>query len=343
VSTHHRDHEGTSALVPAVGWHPELHQDPLAGHRQGVFGATLSRLDGPRKVVGTATFASEFPLASMLYVAVVYSTVTRGRIVNLDMAHVERVPGVALVMTHHNASVLNVAPAFRKEPLGFAGHSVPVMQDDQIRWNGQPLHSCWWKPRRTPQGERRSWPRTGHLWTNCSSTCGTALRSRGWRWTKSAAVMEDCVPSPLPGATRATPRSWNARAWMRCPSKPRQPPFDCGRILNAKTAARQLRGGMVMGLGLALMEQTHVDPRNGRIMNLSLDEYQVPVHTDVPEIEVLCTDIPDPRTPTGARGLGEIGVTGVGAAVANAVHDAAGRRIRELPITLDKLGCPRQR
>lgn len=113
--------------------------------------------------------------------------------------------------------------------------------------------------------------------------------------------------------------------------------FDCGRILNAKTAASQFRGGIIMGLGLALMEETQRDPRSGRIMNPSLAEYHVPVHMDVPEINVIWTDIPDPHSPLGARGIGEIGITGVGAAVANAVYNATGKRIRKLPITLDKL------
>lgn len=112
--------------------------------------------------------------------------------------------------------------------------------------------------------------------------------------------------------------------------------FDCGKILNPKTAASQFRGGFVMGLGLALMEETQFDERNGRIMNPSLSEYHVPVHMDVPEIEVIWTDIPDPHAPMGAHGVGEIGITGVGAAVANAVHNATGKRIRDLPITLDK-------
>ena len=113
--------------------------------------------------------------------------------------------------------------------------------------------------------------------------------------------------------------------------------FDCGRILNAKTAASQFRGGIIMGLGLALMEETQFDERNGRIMNPSLAEYHVPVHMDVPEIDVIWTDIPDPHTPMGAHGIGEIGITGVGAAVANAIYNATGRRVRDLPITLDKL------
>ena len=113
--------------------------------------------------------------------------------------------------------------------------------------------------------------------------------------------------------------------------------FDTGCILNPKTAASQFRGGIVMGLGLALTEETLFDERTGRIMNPSLAEYHVPVHLDVPQIDVIWNDIPDPRSPIGLRGIGEIGITGVGAAVANAVYNATGIRVRDLPITLDKL------
>src|ERR1700693_2159772 len=113
--------------------------------------------------------------------------------------------------------------------------------------------------------------------------------------------------------------------------------FDTGRILTPKTAASQFRGGIIMGLGLALMEETQFDERNGRVMNPSLAEYHVPVHMDVPNIDVMRTDIPHPRAPMGAHGVGEIGITGVRAAVANAIYNACGKRIRNLPITLDKL------
>lgn len=113
--------------------------------------------------------------------------------------------------------------------------------------------------------------------------------------------------------------------------------FDTGRILNPRTAASQFRGGIIMGLGLALMEETQFDERSGRIMNPSLAEYHLPVHMDVPKIDVIWTDIADPHTPMGAHGIGEIGITGVGAAVANAVFNATGKRVRDLPITLDKL------
>lgn len=80
--------------------------------------------------------------------------------------------------------------------------------------------------------------------------------------------------------------------------------FDCGRIINAKTAASQFRGGIIMGLGLALMEETQFDERTGRVMNPLLAAYHVPVHLDVPEIDVIWSDEADPHTPMGARGVG---------------------------------------
>ena len=113
--------------------------------------------------------------------------------------------------------------------------------------------------------------------------------------------------------------------------------FDCGTILNPKTARSQFRGGIIMGIGMALTEETMFDERSGRIINPSLAEYHVPVNLDVPHIEILTNDIPDPHSPLGAHGIGEIGITGVAAAIANAVFNATGKRVRELPITLDKL------
>ncbi|MEV4553971.1 xanthine dehydrogenase family protein molybdopterin-binding subunit [Nonomuraea wenchangensis] len=113
--------------------------------------------------------------------------------------------------------------------------------------------------------------------------------------------------------------------------------FDVGRIVNAKTAASQLRGGIVMGLGMALSEETLVDPRTGRIMNPSLADYHVPVHADVPHIDVHYLDEPDPTMPLGLVGIGEVSIAGVAAAVANAVRHATGVRVLDLPITLDKV------
>lgn len=113
--------------------------------------------------------------------------------------------------------------------------------------------------------------------------------------------------------------------------------LDSGRVANPKTASSQLRGGITMGIGMALTEETLFDDRRGRIMNPSLAEYHVPVNLDVPDIEVMFLNIPDEQAPYGGRGIGEIGITGTAAAIANAVYHATGKRIRELPITLDKL------
>lgn len=113
--------------------------------------------------------------------------------------------------------------------------------------------------------------------------------------------------------------------------------FDVGRVINPKTAASQLRGAIVMGIGMALSEQTLIDPRNGRNMSVGLDSYYVPVHADIPPIDVAWLDQPDPTMPLGIIGLGEVGMTGAAAAIANAGFHATGRRVRDLPITLDKL------
>jgi len=113
--------------------------------------------------------------------------------------------------------------------------------------------------------------------------------------------------------------------------------FDVGTVINAKTAASQLRGGIVMGIGMALSERTLVDPRTGRIANPSLSEYYIPVHADIPRIDVRYLNHPDPTMPLGLTGVGEVGITGTAAAVANAIYHATGKRVRDLPITLDKL------
>jgi xanthine dehydrogenase YagR molybdenum-binding subunit len=113
--------------------------------------------------------------------------------------------------------------------------------------------------------------------------------------------------------------------------------FDTGRIINPLTAASQFRGAIVMGIGSALTEETILDERTGRLLNASLAEYHVPVHADIPPIDVAWLGHPDPMAPMGGKGVGEIGMVGVAAAVANAVYNATGRRIRDLPITPDKV------
>ena len=110
-----------------------------------------------------------------------------------------------------------------------------------------------------------------------------------------------------------------------------------GRILNTKTAGSQILGGVVWGIGMALHEETLIDHRFGRIMNANIAEYHVPVNADVHDIKVIFVDEPDDSNPLGIKGVGEIGIVGVAAAIANAVHHATGKRVRDLPITLDKV------
>ncbi len=114
--------------------------------------------------------------------------------------------------------------------------------------------------------------------------------------------------------------------------------FGEGRIVNEKTAHSQLIGGIIWGIGMALMEETVLDQQMGRIINNNLSEYLVPVNTDIPKIEAFFIEEHDPRVNLiGVKGIGEIGNIGSTAAIANAVYHATGRRIRHLPITPDKL------
>jgi xanthine dehydrogenase YagR molybdenum-binding subunit len=111
-----------------------------------------------------------------------------------------------------------------------------------------------------------------------------------------------------------------------------------GKIINTKTARSQLNGGVISGIGMALLEETLMDKKYGRVLNADLAEYHVPVHADIPLLETAFIDEDDfSINPIGAKGIGEISIVGVAAAVANAVYHATGVRVRDLPITLDKV------
>ncbi|TCU07010.1 xanthine dehydrogenase family protein molybdopterin-binding subunit [Rhizobium sullae] len=111
-----------------------------------------------------------------------------------------------------------------------------------------------------------------------------------------------------------------------------------GRILNPRTARSQILGGIVMGLGMALHEESMIDHRSGRIMNHNIAEYHMPTHADVEDIEVVFVEEEDDKvSPIGVKGVGEIGIVGVAAAISNAIFHATGKRIRHFPITVDKI------
>jgi xanthine dehydrogenase YagR molybdenum-binding subunit len=114
--------------------------------------------------------------------------------------------------------------------------------------------------------------------------------------------------------------------------------FAAGRILNARTAHSQAIGGLIWGLGAALHEETLVDERLGRFMNNDLAGYHVPAHADAVNVEaVYLPELDDKSNPLKSKGLGELAICGAGAAVANAIYNACGVRVRSYPITLDKL------
>lgn len=114
--------------------------------------------------------------------------------------------------------------------------------------------------------------------------------------------------------------------------------FAAGRILNERLARSQLMGGMIMGAGSGLIEESILDPRHGQFVNHDLAEYHVPVQADIPSVEVLILpEREEQANPLGAKGIGEIGIVGVAAAIANAVFNATGVRVREAPVTLDKV------
>jgi xanthine dehydrogenase YagR molybdenum-binding subunit len=114
--------------------------------------------------------------------------------------------------------------------------------------------------------------------------------------------------------------------------------YGAGKILNSKTGRNQFYGSIVWGIGMALMENTRRDARTGRAVTRDLADYHVPVHADIPSIDVILVDETDTAVnDVGAKGIGELGMTGTAAAIANAIYHATGKRVRDLPITTDKL------
>jgi xanthine dehydrogenase YagR molybdenum-binding subunit len=114
--------------------------------------------------------------------------------------------------------------------------------------------------------------------------------------------------------------------------------YDAARIINPKTARSQAIGGIIWGIGQALLEQSETDPLTGRFLNRNYSGYLVPTNADIPELDVLFVgDFDEDASPLGAKGLGELTAVSVAPAIANAVYHATGKRVRDLPITVEKL------
>jgi xanthine dehydrogenase YagR molybdenum-binding subunit len=114
--------------------------------------------------------------------------------------------------------------------------------------------------------------------------------------------------------------------------------MDSGRVYNPKLAESQWKGGIIMGIGQALLEEGIVDPRHGRVLNNNLADYLIATNSDIPDLQVISVGIPDYEASVlGGKAVGELGIVGVAPAIANAVFHATGKRIRDLPITLEKL------
>ena len=126
------------AIQTAASLMPDRPADPLTGADR-VLGRPISRVDGPLKVTGGARFAAEVPFEDVAYAALVYSTIARGRISSIDTAAAEAAPGVLLVMTHRNAPRMKAPPQMMIDPSGATMSNLPIMQDEMIHWNGEPV------------------------------------------------------------------------------------------------------------------------------------------------------------------------------------------------------------
>jgi xanthine dehydrogenase YagR molybdenum-binding subunit len=134
--------QGESQTATPLGpesWEPGNEPDPLIRHEHGLIGAPVSRLDGALKVTGAARFAADVQLDGMVYAALAFSTIARGRLATLETGAAEEARGVVLVMTYKNAPRMKPIPLFMTSAKAAGGDDLPVMQDDRIHWNGQPI------------------------------------------------------------------------------------------------------------------------------------------------------------------------------------------------------------
>ena len=209
--------------------------------------------------------------------------------------------------------LLRLAKAMPNSPLADAGEDDVTLTDGKIARSSDGIG----------RADRRRHARTARWIASRSRKKTSSRRTKSHAQNTHSAIFAEVKIDEQLGVIRVT-RVVNAVA--------------AGRILNTKTAHSQIMGSVVWGIGMALHEETLFDHRFGRIMNANIAEYHVPVNADIHDIDVIFVEEPDALiNPLGIKGLGEIGIVGVAAAIANAVYHATGTRVRDLPITLDKL------
>jgi CO/xanthine dehydrogenase Mo-binding subunit len=283
---------------------------------------------------------------------IVGASIAKGRVRSIDVAAATTVPGVLTVLTNDNAPRL----AERQlQPTALQDRTLQVLQDDEVRYDGQPIAVV---VAETIEQARHAAGLVSPKYEVGTPVVAIEAELRSaYAPKETARGPTDTKHGDFDSAFRADATENEARKALSCRSFGAQfceahvdeltgeirvsrvvSAFAAGRILNAKTARGQLLGGIVWGISLALLENTVRDVRDGRVVTKELQDYHVPVDADVPAIDVITVDEVDPHvSAVGAKGIGELGIVGIGAAIANAVFHATGKRVRDLPITLDKL------
>src|SRR5580704_5632289 len=277
----------------------------MAGSKlAGPVGLPLDRVDGHLKVTGKAPYAYEYAAqGDALYGVIVPASIGNGRVAAVDVQDAESAPGVRLVLTKDNAP-----PQHPFGPVDLPdrfARAVPALNNDDVPYFGFPVAFV------------------------VADTLEQATAA-------AAMVRVHFAPNAGFGAHFVEAAVHRDTGEVRV--RRMLGVFAAGRILNSKTARSQMLGGMIWGIGSALMEENIVDRRWGSFVNQDLASYHVAVNADVGEMDVVFLTEDDPHgSPLGSKGIGELGICGAGAAVINAIHNATGRRVRDFPATPDKL------
>ncbi|GGS99329.1 MULTISPECIES: molybdopterin cofactor-binding domain-containing protein [Streptomyces] len=291
---------------------------------QAAVGAPLSRVDGRLKVTGQARYAAEHDVEGTVHAVIVDASIGRGRITAIDPHKAEAQPGVLRVIHHGNAPRLPYKE--NKASNNPPGARLRVFQDDKVRFHGQPVAVVVATSLEAAQHA------ASLVDVEYDAEQPTTELGQG-KPDKPTTYARGDVDAGLRTADVRLDLTYRLARVRRVLGV-----YDAGRIISPKLAESQAFGGMVGGIGQALLEHTVTDHRDGRIVNADLADYLVPVNADVPDLRAIYLDGEDREAdPLGVKGLGEVVMVGVAPAIANAVFNATGRRIRRLPITAESL------